>query len=961
MMKSALPLQLTALSQAAAEKSDPWHAEEAAGVLKALESDLEKGLSEQEARQRKQRYGPNRLREHAVRSLWSILFAQFKSLIVGLLMAASAVAFIFGETLEGWAVAVVIILNTAIGFFTELRAVRSMEALFALGSVATRVRRDGHVLEISAQELVPGDVVLVEGGDVVTADLRLLEASKLQADESALTGESMPVGKQTEAVARESPLAERPSMLYKGTAVTRGSGAGVVVATGMETELGQISALVDEAQEEATPLEVRLDQLGRRLIWATLGVTALVALSGTLAGKDLLLMIETGLALAVAAIPEGLPIVATIALARGMRRMARRNALINRLSSVETLGATTVIFTDKTGTLTENKMTLTRLALACGEVEIGSEPHSFRLDGQPVDPAQHQILRAALETGLLCSNASLGAADGKDEGHSQSEHGRLNGDSDGAADEPADNAASSQVSGSSEANDADEGNSAGKAASQATGDPLEVALLVAGKKAGIDRENLLSQLPEVREEAFDPETKMMATFHRSEDGCRVSVKGAPEPVLEACTQILTEDGTGALDERQRSQWRQRNEAMAAQGLRVLALAGKQTGSAEETPYQELTFFGLAGLLDPPRKEVRQAIDECRRAGIEVVMVTGDQPVTARGIAQAVGLVEDEPENSEAVVSGGELKPLDDLDEGPRREALQSRLFARVSPKQKLDLIELHQKAGHIVAMTGDGVNDAPALKKADIGIAMGRRGTQVAQEASDMVLKDDAFSTIVAAVREGRAIFHNIRSFVLYLMSCNVGEVTVVAVASLVGTTLPILPLQILFLNLVTDVFPALALGVGSGDEHIMERPPRDPDEPIMGRRRWRRVALYGLVFTASVLGALILARRWLGMDAQEAVTVSFLTLAFAQLWHVFNMRTPESGLIRNEITRNRYVWGALALCSLLLLGAVYLPILSQVLAITPPGFAGWGLVLVMSLIPLLAGQTVMVFRSHKR
>lgn len=874
-----------------------WHAQDAEAVLRALGSDGEKGLSQREAGRRMHTYGPNRLRRQMPRSAWSILLAQFKSLIIALLVVAAAVAFAFGETLEGWAVAVVIGLNTAIGFFTERRAVRSMESLYALTSVAARVRRGGQTREIPAQDLVPGDIVVIEGGDVVTADLRLIEASKMQADESALTGESLPVDKQSQPVAAETPLVERSSMLFKGTAVTRGAGAGVVVATGMQTELGEISALVAESKEEATPLEVRLDQLGHRLIWATLAVTALVALSGTLAGKGLILMIETGLALAVAAIPEGLPIVATIALARGMRRMAKRHALVNRLSSVETLGATSVIFTDKTGTLTENRMTLTCLALDDGTVEIGdgSSAGTFRLDGRDIDPADHRLLRQALETGLLCNNASL--------------NGR-----------------------------------------KALGDPLETALLAAGAKARLHRRELVAQRPEVREEAFDPESKMMATFHKADGAYQVAAKGAPEAVLAVSTQVLAEEGPIALDERRRSAWLARNEELAARGMRVLALACKEAGSAEEEPYQGLTLIGLAGLLDPARRDVGQAIRECRRAGIEVVMVTGDQAVTARGIGRAVGLTGDEREQ---VVQGAEIKPLDKLSESEKRLLLQARLFARVSPRQKLDLIELHQQSGRIVAMTGDGVNDAPALKKADIGIAMGQRGTQVAQEASDMVLQDDAFSTIVAAVREGRAIFQNIRSFVLYLMSCNVSEVMIVGAAALLGATLPILPLQILFLNLVTDVFPALALGLGQGDEHLMDSPPRHPREPILGRHHWRLIALYGLVFTISVLGALILAEEWLGMDPPQAVTVSFLTLACAQLWHVFNMRQAGTSRLVNEITRNRYVWGALALCLGMILAAVYLPLIARVLAVRPPGIGGWGVVLVMSLIPLLAGQFI--------
>ncbi len=868
-----------------------------------LEADVQRGLSATEIQKRRARYGFNRLRRHARRSTWSILVDQLRSLIIGLLVTAAIVAFVFDDHLEGWAVVLVIVLNTAIGFFSELGAVRSMEALFSLGNMTTRVHRDGELREIPAEELVPGDLVAIEGGDVVTADLRIVEASKLQTDESTLTGESLPVQKQAESVELAAPLAERFSMLYKGTSVTRGSGSAMVVATGMATELGEISALVSSAKDETTPLEVRLDQLGRRLIWVTLAVTVLVVVSGVINGKDLVLMIETGLALAVAAIPEGLPIVATIALARGLRRMATRHALINRLASVETLGATSVICTDKTGTLTENRMTVTQLVLASGNVEIedpgGDASATFRLDGAPIDPATHLPLRTALETVVLCNNACLGPA-------------------------------------------------ADDLSTAAVGDPLEVALLVAGARAGLRRDDLLDALPEEREVAFDAEDRRMATLHGDGGRFRVAIKGAPEALLATSSHLLAADGRQTMDDDERRAWMGRNEELAAAGLRVLALGTKHVDALDADPYGDLTFIGLVGLVDPPRLDVREAIERCHRAGIDVVMVTGDQPVTAAGIARQVGIVGDE---AESVVHGGTMKPLAQLTEAERQDLLGAHILARVNPRQKLELIELHKQAGHVVAMTGDGVNDAPALKAADIGIAMGRRGTQVAKEAADMVLQDDAFSSIVAAVEEGRTIFDNIRTFVLYLMSCNVSEVMVVGLAALLGTTLPILPLQILFLNLVTDVFPALALGMGPGDPHQMDRPPRPPGEPILGRPQWLRIAFYGVVFTASVLGALLLAEQWLGLNSVQAVTVSFLTLAFAQLWHVFNMRRAESPLFRNEITRNPYVWAALGLCTGLLLLAVHLPALQQVLGVEPPGLPGWGLALGMSSVPLLMGQ----------
>ncbi|MBN1483262.1 MAG: cation-transporting P-type ATPase [Chloroflexia bacterium] len=872
-------------------------------VLDALSVSPDEGLDPSRVREQRRRYGKNRLRDTQAKSAWQILLEQFKSFIVVLLVVAALLSFLFGQWVEGAAVVAVILINATIGFVTELRAVRSMEALQRLGNVGAKVRREGQVQEIAAEKLVPGDIVILDAGDVVTADLRLIEASKLQADESALTGESVPVSKAIETLEQDTPLAERSNMLFKGTAVTRGSAEGMVVATGMDTELGHISTLVEEAEQEITPLEKRLDQLGHWLVWVTLGIAGLVAVSGLLVGKEPLLIIETSIALAVATVPEGLPIVATVALARGMWRMARRNALINRLSAVETLGVTTVICTDKTGTLTENQMTVTRLVLDSGDVDVGGEglriSGAFRRDGQELDPSDEPVLREALRVGVLCNNASL----------ERPQNGQR---------------------------------------AEAVGEPMEVALLVLGAKAGLEREQLLDSLPEEREVAFDPESKRMATVHRAEEGYRVAVKGAPQAVLEISSRVRTPDGPEPLGEEGRQAWSERNDQLAAEGFRVLALAGKTMENAEDDPYEQLTLLGLLAFIDPPREEVAPSLQACREAGVRVVMVTGDHPVTARKVAQAVGLVQDD---EASVVRGEELAGLEGQSGEARQRILDAAILARVSPKQKLDLIDLHQAQGDIVAMTGDGVNDAPALKKADIGVAMGQRGTQVAREAADMVLRDDAFGSIVAAIEQGRVILDNIRKFVLYLVSCNTSEVLIVGLASLVNAPLPIKPLQILFLNLVTDVFPALALGLGRGDPSMMQRPPRDPQEPILTRHHWFSIAGYGALITGAVLGAFALALRWLKLGTADAVTVSFLALAFAQLWHVFNMRVRGSGLLNNDVTRNPYVWGALLLCVGLLLGAVYIPPLADLLKISRPGGPAWLLILGASLLPLILGQ----------
>lgn len=877
------------------EPSSPW-ALPADQVAAALGVDPASGLSAAEAARRLAATGPNRLHEARRTSAWRIFVRQLEGLTTLLLAAAGVAAFAFGEWVEGVAIVAVLALNSTIGFVTELKAVRSIEALRRLGVAQTRVRRGGRVLEVPAEELAPGDVVLIEAGDLVTADLRLLSASRLQSDESQLTGESLPVDKGPDPVPAATGVADRASLLHKGTPVVRGSGEGVVVATGMATELGRIASLVEEARAERTPLEERTERLGRVLAVLALGIAAVTAVVGVLSGRGLFLMIETGIALAVAAIPEGLQIVTTLALARGVLRMAQRQALVNRLPAVETLGAVTLVCTDKTGTLTENRMTLTRIAVAAGDFAPDAE-----------EPAVGE----ALEVGILCSNASLGAS-------------------------------LDPLAG-------------------ASGDPLEVALLEAGSRRGLHREALLAQWPEVREEAFDPATRMMATFHRdsprhgSSGGFRVAVKGAPGAVLAASVRERGPEDDGELGEGERRRWLERNNDLARQGFRILGLATKEASSPEESPYGGLTWLGLVALEDPPRPDAREAVDACRRAGIRVVMVTGDQVATARAVAQAVGLATAEAD----VVSGAELRQAVAGSPEEKRRLLAADVFARVDPEQKLDLISLHQKAGAVVAMTGDGVNDAPALRKADVGIAMGRRGSQVAKEAADVVLKDDSFSTLVAAVRQGRVIFSNIRRFIFYLLSCNTAEVMVVGAASLVAAPLPILPLQLLFLNLVTDVFPALALGLGEGDSGVMGRPPRDPAAPLLARRHWASITGYAILMAGAVFGALAWATA-LGLDARSSVTVTFLTLAFAQLWHVFNVRARGSSLLSREIAGNRYVWGAILLCTAMLLLAVYVPPVARALRLADPGARGWGIVTAMSLMPLAAGtilRRAVVFR----
>jgi Ca2+-transporting ATPase len=735
----------------------------------------------------------------------------------------------------------------------------------------------------------------------------------MRVNEASLTGESLAVDKNTEPIPEDTPLAERSNMVYKGTSVARGTGEGVVVSIGMDTELGNITSLVQKAEEEVTPLEERLDALGRKLIWVTLGLSAVIALSGWASGRDLRLMIETAIALAVASIPEGLPIVATVALARGMHRMAKKNALINKLSSVETLGATSVIISDKTGTLTENQMTVTNILLPEGDVEVDGE--GLELEGKFswVDSDETSIedtsLKELLKICVLCNNASLTINDGE--------------------------------------------------VQETIGEPMEIALKVVGRKADINRESLTKKLPEVDQVAFEQSTKMMATIHEDEEKNQFlyAVKGSLEAVLDASTKYALPESDTELTEKLRKEWIKKNEDLANRGLRVLAIAKKVTESKNDDPYQNLSFLGLVGLMDPPREEIKQAIESCKTAGIRVIMATGDHGETAREIAKSVNLISSD---NASYLLGKDLKNNDELSEDRRQKVLDTQIFARVEPEQKLNLIDLHQSNGAVVAMTGDGVNDAPALKKADIGVAMGQRGTQVAKEAADMVLKDDFFGTIVSAVEQGRAIFNNIRKFVLYLLSCNISEIMVVTLASVLNMPLPILPLQILFLNLVTDVFPALALGMGEGDAQLMKEPPRDSDEPIMTKSHWITTGIFGLLITGAVMIGLILSLKSLGFTEAKATTISFLILAFAQLWHVFDMHENEANIFVNSVTKNQYVWFSLLICIILLLIAVYVPFMANLLSLVNPGFNGWLVVISASLAPMMLGQVLKSLRLIK-
>lgn len=876
---------------------DAWHAAPLARLLERLGASRD-GLGEADARERLARYGPNALRLAQPVSVARILFNQFRSVVVLLLVVAMAVAWLLGDPVEAIAILGVLVINAAIGFVTELRARTAMAALLALEVPRATVVRDGRVRELEATALVPGDVILLEAGQSVPADARLLEAIELRTTEAGLTGESLPVDKRADAVLdADTPLADRANAVYLSTSVVAGSGRALVTATGNATEVGHIGGLVAGIRTERTPLERRLDALGRRLVLVTVAVAVAVIAVGLLRGAAFGELLETAIALAIAAVPEGLAAVSTIALAIGVARMARRSALVRRLPAVESLGSVTVVCTDKTGTLTAGEMTVTELRLAGLGYRVtgaGFAPEgAFLRDGARIDPQDDALLSAALHIAVLTNNASLLQEDG---------------------------------------------------AWRIRGDPTEGALLVAAAKAGLHRDALAAQWPELHELPFSSERMLMATYHRDGERVFAAVKGAPARVLERSQRVRTAAGETQLDGAMRASILEQNEAMAARGLRVLALAEAQEADpAGELP--SLTFVGLVGMSDPAAAGVRETIEQLHAAGIRTVMLTGDQRLTAQAVARDLGILR----RDGLVIDGRELQQMTRA--GESAQLRQVAAFSRISPEDKLRIVDAFQARGEIVAMLGDGVNDAAALKKADIGVAMGGRGTDVAKEAAGVVLRDDRFQTIAAAVEEGRIIFDNIRRFVFYLFSCNLAEVLVILGASIAGLPQPLLPLQILWLNLVTDTFPALSLAAEPGDEHVMRRPPRDPQKAILSRAFLRRIAGFAVLITAATLGAFLWALNDATDDTARAVTVAFMTLALAQTFHLGNARSEQHVLGWRYVIANRWALGAVALTVSLQFLAVYLAPLAALLDVVPLRMRDWLVIVPAAALPAVIGQ----------
>jgi Ca2+-transporting ATPase len=885
------------------------HASPADEVARALGSDPNTGLTRAAAAERLQTYGRNELAQAPPEPWWTRLARQFADLLIWILIAAAIVSGLLGEWLDTVAILAIVVLNGVLGFVQEGRAEQALAALRKLSTPYAKVIRDGLPQNVEAAELVPGDRIDLEAGDRIPADVRLLNTAGFRTEEAALTGESVPSEKDHDKLLEpDAPLGDRINMAYMGTTAAAGTASAIVVATGMSTELGHIAGLLQRQEIEQTPLQRRLAELGKALLWAVLGIVVVMFLVQVLRGGKLAEALLLSVSLAVAAVPEGLSAVVTVALALGLQRMAKRNALIRRLPSVETLGAVTVICSDKTGTLTRNEMTVREVAAGGRRYEVtgsGYEPAGeFRANETVVDPANVRALRELLMAAAWCT------------------HAQVTRDGDGGKWE-------------------------------VVGDPTEAALVVAALKAGIRADGRERRV--VREIPFSSDRKAMSVVARPGDDGQLYMytKGAPEVVLSKCRHELIDGAQRELTDARRAAILDEAHGLAGRALRVLALASRKADGHHELGESNLNFAGLAGMMDPPRDEAREAVGRCRTAGITPVMITGDHPDTARAIAESLGILRD----GQRVVVGTELDQIDDA----RLEADvgQIPVYARVTAAHKMKIIRAWRRRGHVVAMTGDGVNDAPAIKAADVGIAMGITGTDVTKQASDMVLTDDNFASIVNAVEEGRTIYDNVRKFVHYLLATNAGEVLLMFGAILIGWPAPLAAIQILWINLVTDALPAMALGVERPEPDVMQRPPRPPAERVITPRRGLAIVCHGALNAVAAAIAFYAVYRGHAERVPEARTAAFVTLALSQLMFSFGCRSFRYTLPQLGSFTNRWLLGAIAVSALLQLTVVTVPFLQPFFQVVPLSLAWeWGMIALLALMPVTVVEVAKLVRA---
>jgi len=887
-----------------------WHQLEKDELSDTLQSSFTDGLPSSEVRDRFSRNGANELAEAVSISPLLLFLNQFKDFMVLVLMGATLISGILGEYLDAITILAIIVINAVLGFIQEFRAERSLHALKELSAPIAKVVRNGKKLQIPAKELVVGDIVFLESGDRIPADIRFFEASSCYIEESALTGESIPVSKYPDAIYdAEIPLGDQRNIGFMGTLVTRGTGRGIVIRTGMATEMGKIADLIQNTESMQTPLQHRLEQLGKILIAVAIALTVMVVVAGILHGQPAYGMFLAGVSLAVAAIPEGLPAIVTVALALGVQRMIKRKAIVRKLPSVETLGCASVICSDKTGTLTQNKMTVTKVWHSDKVLDVTGEGYnptgSIFENGKALDIKHDNTMKRLLQVSALCNNAKImrQEMEQKKSGSAvEHEEWVLN------------------------------------------GDPTEGALVVLASKLGSPASMLEALYEREKEFPFDSDRKRMSVILRHQGGRLLCTKGAPDMLLDQCTHILWEGKVTLLTPALRAKCAAASEKMAQSALRVLGMAFRDLSSYDRIEddhdaEKNLTFVGLTGMIDPPRREVKESISTCRAAGIKTVMITGDHQLTAEAIASSLGII---PKNGETITG----KQLEQYTDDQLDEIVDSiYVYARVTPEHKLRIVRSLQRKGHVVAMTGDGVNDAPAIKAADIGIAMGITGTDVSKEASSLVLSDDNFATIVAAIEEGRGIYENIRKFIRYLLASNVGEILVMFFAMMAGLPLPLVPIQILWVNLVTDGLPAMALGVDQSEDDLMKHRPRKAKENIFSRRLGWKIISRGIF-----IGLFTLAAFWITLlegSLEKAQTVAFATLVMAQLIHVFDCRSSRSIFHRNML-QNKYLVLAVLSSLILMLAVMYVEPLQPIFHTVSLGFREWCLVIVAAAAPTL-------------
>ncbi len=867
-----------------------WFDQSVPAVLRDLKVSAERGLSDAEAKQRLVQYGPNSIEEARRVSLMKIFLSQFTSPIVWILLAAMVISGLVDEWTDCWVIAAIVILNAVLGCVQEYRAEEAIAALKKMVSLKAKVLRDGNVAEIDASEVVPGDIVLLETGDKIPADSRLIEVVNLATQEASLTGESMPVQKNTEALHDHIAVADQQNMVFASTIITNGRGKAVVIGTGMQTEIGKIARMIKETKQEPTPLQKKLASLSRLLAFLVIIIAAAVFGAGVFYGLPPFDMFLAAIALAVAAIPEGLPAVVTVALALGVQKMAKQNALMRKLPSVETLGACTVICSDKTGTLTHNQMTVKHVY--ANQESIAVSGSGYSQEGRFMkDPQSFSLL---LKIGALNNNAKV-----------------------------------------------NQENSDWKV----IGDPTEAALIVSARKAGINVEQLNLTYPRLREIEFTSERKIMTTVHKANKKLFVFTKGAPEVIVKLCTKQLVHGKLARFSRADAEKVLAMGEAYASKALRVLAFAYKEAApGGKEKLESDLVFVGLQAMMDPPRHEVKEAIEKCRTAGIKVVMITGDHLSTAKAIARELGI-------EGKAITGVDLDHVTDLTD----QVEDIGIYARVNPSHKLKIVEALQKKGHVVAMTGDGVNDAPALKKADLGIAMGITGTDVSKEASAMILADDNFASIVRAVEEGRVIFDNIKKFVEYMLSSNMGEVLTLFTGIILGWPLPVTALMILWINLITDGAPALALGVDPPEPGVMKRHPRKVEENIVNKSRGVMMLLIGLIMMLATLFVF----DYYDPDIQlaKAQTMAFTTLVLLQMFNVLNQRSETHSLFAVGVFRNKWLWLAILLSVGLQLAVVEIPFLQNLFGTVHLTLKDWLVATGVSASVLVFGEIVKLIR----